>query len=205
MILAKIVEIFGRRNDMNKQSPIINTFFAINMFFAIVLILGWAGILFVSFLLYLMSDMFRLLGNGILVYIVIFIYALTFALPIIFRKRISKHLPLPLSFIVFTVLSVMIVGFILIGAKNYISDFSQKKWSNNERLRIYMLDDLEQKYKIIGKTSEEIIDLLGNPECISDTPHIKYEYYVGESMIDPLGYQIEFENGVVKDTKVVEH
>ncbi len=184
---------------MNKQNLICN------IFLTIVLIIGWAGILFVSFLLYLMSDMFRFLGNGILVYITVFIYAIAFVLPIIFRKRISKCLSLPLSFIVFTIFSVVIVSCILFGAKNYISDFSQKKWNDNEKLRIYMLDDLEEKHGIVGKTNEEIIDLLGKPICVTDTKTIKYEYYVGESIIDPYGYQIEFENDIAINTALVEH
>ncbi len=184
---------------MNKQNLVSN------IFFSIVLILGWAGILFVSFLLYLMSDMFRFLGNGILVYIIVFIYALAFVLPIVFRKRISKHLSLPLAFIVFTIFSVIISGCILVSAKHYISDFSQQKWNYYDRLRLYMLDDLEKRHKIVGKTNEEIIGLLGKPTYISNDTNVKYEYYVGESIIDPLGYQIEFENNIAVNTELIEH
>ncbi len=184
---------------MNKQN------FIINMFFTIVLILGWAGILFLSFLLYLMSDMFRFLGNGILVYATIFIYAITFVLPIVLKRQISKYLSLPLSFIIFTILSVVVVGCILGGAKNYISDFSQEKWNNNERLRKYMIDDLEENHGIIGKTEKEILDLLGEPIYISDALNIKYEYYVGESIIDPYGYQIEFDNNIAVNTTLFAH
>jgi len=184
---------------MNKQN------FIVNMCFTIVLILGWAGILFVSFLLYLMSDMFRFLGNGILVYIIAFIYALAFFLPIVFRKRISKYLSLPLAFIVFTIFSVIIVCGILVSAKHYISDFSQQKWNDNERLRKYMIDDLEENHGIIGKTDKEIVDLLGEPIYISDAPDIKYEYYVGESIIDSYGYQIEFDNNIAINTTLFEH
>jgi len=184
---------------MNKQNLIFN------IFFAVVLIIGWAGILLASFLIYLISDMVKFLGNGIIVYSTILIYALTFVLPIVFRKQISKHLSLPLSFIVFTILSLVVVGCILGGAKNYISDFSQEKWNNNERLRKYMIDDLEQNYGIIGKTDKEIVALLGEPIHISDDLNNKYEYYVGESIIDPYGYQIEFENNIAVNTKLLEH
>ena len=176
-----------------------------NIFFTIVLIIGWAGILLATFLIFLISDMVRFLGNGILVYTTILIYALTFVLPIVFRKQISKHLSLPLSFIVFTILSVVVVGCILGGAKNYISDFSQEKWSNNKRLRKYMIDDLEGDYGIIGRTDKEIVDLLGEPIYISGDLNIKYEYYVGESIIDPYGYQIEFENNIAVNTTLFEH
>ncbi len=184
---------------MNKENLIVN------IFFSIVLIIGWAGILLASFLIYLISDMVRFLGNGILVYTTILIYTLTFALPIIFRKQISKHLSLPLAFIVFTILSVVFVGCILGGAKNYISDFTQEKWNNNERLRKYMIDDLEQNHGIIGKTDKEIVELLGEPIYISDSLNMKYEYYVGESIIDPYGYQIEFENNIAVNTTLFEH
>jgi len=184
---------------MNKQNLIMN------IFFTIVLIIGWAGILLASFLIYLISDMVRFLGNGILVYTTILIYTLTFALPIIFRRQISKHLSLPLSFIVFSVLSVVVVSCILGGANNYISDFTQEKWNNNERLRKYMIDDLEQNYGIIGKTDKEIVNLLGEPIYISDELNNKYEYYVGESIIDPYGYQIEFENNIAINTTLFEH
>ncbi len=184
---------------MNKQNLIYN------IFFTIVLILGWTGILLASFLLYLMSDMFRFLGNGILVYTTICIYVLCFILPIIFRKRISKHLSLPLSLIVLTIISVVFVGCILGGAKNYISDFSKEKWNNNERLRVYMIDDLEKNHGIIGKTDIEIVDLLGEPIYIRDGQNTKYEYYVGESIIDPYGYQIEIENNIAVNTTLVEH
>ena len=173
--------------------------------FTIVLIIGWTGILLASFLIYLMSDMVRFLGNGILVYTTILIYLLTFVLPIMFRKQISKYLSLPLSFIVFSLLSVVVVGCILGGASIYISDFSQEKWNNNERLRKYMIDDLEQNHGIIGKTDKEIVNLLGEPIYISDELNNKYEYYVGESIIDPYGYQIEFENNIAVNTTLFEH
>ncbi len=184
---------------MDKQNLILN------IFYTILLIIGWVGILLASFIIYLMSDMVRFLGNGILVYTTIFIYVLTFVLPIMFRKQISKYLSLPLAFIVFTILSVVVVGCVLGGANRYISHFTQEKWNNNERLRKYMIVDLEKNQGIIGKTDKEIVDLLGEPIYISDALNIKYEYYVGESIIDPYGYQIEFENNIAVNTTLFEH
>lgn len=66
-----------------------------------------------------------------------------------------------------------------------------------------MIDDLEEGKGILGKIDKEIIDLLGEPIYISDTKKIIYEYYVGESMIDPYSYQIEFENNVAVNTALV--
>ena len=184
---------------MNKLNLIFNTFFTI------ALILAWGVILFATYLLWLLSDAFRLLGNGMLVYAFAFIYALAFVLPIIFRKRLAKYFPLPLSFILFTILSVVIAGFVFFGARGYISSFSQEKWNNHEELRHYMLGDLEQKHSVIGKTEKEIIELIGQPTYIIKDKTVTYEYFIRFSMIDEIGYQIEFENGIATDTTVVEH
>ena len=184
---------------MNKENLIYN------IFFTIVLILGWAGILFATFILWLVSDVFRFLGNGILLYIFAFIYALAFALPIIYRKRISKYLPLSLSFIVCTIFSVIIVSFVFLGARSYISSFSQEKWNNNEKLRFYMLSDLEEEHHIIGKAEKEITQLIGKPTYTYGDKEIIYEYFIGFNIIDEVGYQIEFEDGIAKDTKIGEH
>lgn len=99
----------------------------------------------------------------------------------------------------------MIVSFIFIGARSYISSFSQEKWYNNERLRFYMIDDLEKKHQIIGKTEKEITELIGKPTYTYNDQENVWEYFIGFSMIDGLGYQIEFENDIAKNTSVVEH
>ena len=184
---------------MNKQNIILN------IFLTLVLVLVWGGILFVSFLLWLISDVFRLLGNGALMYIFAIIYALVFVLPILFRKRIKKYLSLPLAFFVFTLISVILVSIIFVGAKSHISEFSGQKWMDYKRLRIHMIDNLEEEYEIIGKSNKEIIDLLGEPEYLYNTERIVYEYYVGSGIIDPYGYQIEFENNIAINTILVEH
>ena len=111
-------------------------------------------------------------------------------------------MPLALKIFIFSIISVMVSGCILVGAKNYISDFTREKWEDNEKLRLYMIDDLEEQYKITGKTEKQVIDLLGIPQYIDDN---MYEYYVGDSMIDPYGYQIEFENDIAINTQLVEH
>ncbi|MBR2365591.1 MAG: hypothetical protein IKA78_00300 [Oscillospiraceae bacterium] len=177
----------------------------LNILFTIVLILGWIAILFVSFLIYLLSDMVRNFGGGVLVYIAGLLYVSAFVLPILFRKRLSKHFPLPVSLIIFSILSVVAVVCMLGGAKRYISDFSREKWSAHERLRKYMIDDLEREHGIVGKTDTEIVALLGEPIYIENEPQHTYEYYVGESIIDPCGYQIRFEDHIAVSTKLFEH
>lgn len=184
---------------MNKKNLICN------IFFTIALLLIWGAILFATWLLWVLSDVFRLLGNGILVYVFISIYAFVIVLPIILRKRLSKYLPLPVSFIVFAVVSVMTVSLVYAGARAYISSFSQEKWHNNENLRFYMIDDLENKHQIIGKTQSEITELIGKPTYFYSNQEDVWEYFIGFSIIDGIGYQIEFENGIAENTKVVVH
>ncbi len=185
---------------MNKKKLILN------ILYTIVLIIGWAGIISVSYLQYMFSPMFTLLGSGILVFITAIIYILTFVLPILFRKRISKYLSLPLSFIVFTIISVVLVGSILAVAKGYISEFNEKKWSNYERLRTYMIEDMEEEYEIVGMTDKEVLELLGEPMYnYGDETITRYEYYAGDGIIDPYFYEIIFENGIAKDTTVAQH
>ncbi|MBO7208117.1 MAG: hypothetical protein J6V58_00090 [Clostridia bacterium] len=184
---------------MSKQNIILN------ILCTVVLIAVWAGILFVSYFLFIFSPMFTLLGSGILVYISVIIYILAFVLPIVFRKRISKYLSLPLSFIVFTIISVVLVGSILAVAKGYISEFSQEKWGKYESLRTYMIDDLEEEYGIVGKTDKQVLELLGEPMYnYGFEPFARFEYYAGDG-IDSYYYEIVFEKGIAKDTTVAQH
>ncbi len=184
---------------MGKQNIILN------ILCTVVLLIGWAGILFVSFFLLVFSPMFTSLGNGILVNITAIIYILVFVLPILFRKRITKYFSLPLSFLIFTIISVVLVGSILAIAKGYISDFSQEKWGKYESLRTYMIDDLEEEHGIVGKTEKEVLELLGEPMYnYGNETIIRYEYYAGDG-IDSYYYEIVFENGIAKDTTVAQH
>lgn len=177
-----------------------------NFLLSVFAFLIWSAIIFMSYILYIVSDVYKFLGSGILIYCSALVYILALILPVIFRKQIKKYFSLPLVYIIFSVFSVIITGIIYVGADSYISEFSRQKWNDNPRLRIHMLDDLNEKYEIEGKTKEEISSLLGDPEYVSETGTQKtFEYYVGDSIIDPYGFVIEFENDVAVNTKLVEH
>ena len=180
---------------MNKKKLILN------ILYTIVLIIGWAGIISVSYLQYMFSPMFTHLGNGILVFITAIIYILVFVLPILFRKRITKYFSLPLSFLIFTIISVVLVGSILAVAKGYISEFNEKKWSNNEGLRTYMVEDLEEEHIIVGMTDKEVLELLGEPDDIwelSEKERYAYIYYIGTDIIGESDmYFVSFLDNVV--------
>ena len=46
---------------------------------------------------------------------------------------------------------------------NIHQKFNQNRWLNHADKRVHMVDDLLQKYKLIGKSNEEITQLLGAP------------------------------------------
>lgn len=184
---------------MNKKKLIFN------IFFTIILISFWSVILFATFLLYIISDIFVGFGNGMLIYAFMLIYTLSIILPIIFRKKLLKYMPLHLWLIVSAIFSVIIVSTVFFGARSYISSFSQEKWNNNETLRYYMVEDLEKKHQITGKTKNEITKLIGKPTYTYDNYGLVYEYRVGFNLIDEVVYQIEFENNIAKKTTIVQH
>ncbi|WP_242212549.1 hypothetical protein [Bacillus cereus group sp. BfR-BA-01383] len=84
-------------------------------------------------------------------------------------------------------LGVMIVGCILLlvctgqlSMNKYTSKFNQDRWLNAEEKRVHMVDDLLQKYKLIGKSNEEITQLLGTPtETRNEEEGVITSYYLG--------------------------
>ncbi|MEY8350565.1 hypothetical protein AALF16_20115 [Bacillus cereus] len=50
-----------------------------------------------------------------------------------------------------------------LGVNEYHSKFHTDRWLQNEEKRVYMVDDLLAKHKLVGKSKQEIIRLLGEP------------------------------------------
>ena len=174
-----------------------------NVILTIVLVFFWLVILSVTFLLWIVSDVFRCFGNGILPYLVGLLYILAFLVPILLRKRLKGILSMPATFILSTIAAAILAFFALAGARSYISEFSTTKWERNPRLRTYMIEDLETEHAVVGMQADEILELLGDPtESASETV---WEYYVGMGFMDPYGYQITFENQVAVSTELIEH
>ncbi len=57
----------------------------------------------------------------------------------------------------------LIVCTVQLSVNEYTSKFNQNRWLNHADKRVHMVDDLLQKYKLIGKSNEEITQLLGAP------------------------------------------
>ena len=55
----------------------------------------------------------------------------------------------------------LIVCTVQLSVNEYTSKFNQNRWLNHADKRVHMVDDLLQKYKLKGKSNEEITQLLG--------------------------------------------
>jgi|SRR5690554_4332560 hypothetical protein len=81
----------------------------------------------------------------------------------------------------FSVFVIFIIGFALKGRIPH-EEFSSDKWKNwNESeaewsLRWDMMNSLRNNYELTGMTKDEIIELLGEPESLTQT---EFLYYLG--------------------------
>ncbi|MGG3528397.1 hypothetical protein COM13_26735 [Bacillus pseudomycoides] len=109
--------------------------------------------------------------------------------------------------------SITIVGAVLfsicivqLGVNKYNSKFQTDRWLKDERKRVYMIDDLLTKHKLVGKPKKEIVQLLGKPTETRRFEEMNQTvYYLGDERgfipIDSEWLILQFDN----DDKVVEH
>lgn len=85
------------------------------------------------------------------------------------------------------------------------TDFNKQKWESNKDERYKMSNDIIKNELLIGKTKDEVINLLGNDFYKYDDNHIAYDlgFVPGLFNIDPDVLDIYFENGKV--IKVGQH
>ena len=55
----------------------------------------------------------------------------------------------------------LIVCTVQLSVNEYTSKFNQNRWLNHADKRVHMVDDLLQKHKLVGKSTEEITKLQG--------------------------------------------
>jgi amino acid transporter len=123
---------------------------------------------------------------------------------LIFRKikdNGTRRLTTWLTTLVLT--PIIYVGLIVIWV-SYVSyyperDFDKKKWTADIEKRYEMTDDLVDNGKLIGKTKDEIKELLGQEDVSLDSS--RWTYYIGFKPslfgIDPDVLEIEFKDGKV--------
>lgn len=100
----------------------------------------------------------------------------------------------------------LIVCTVQLSVNEYTSKFNQNRWLNHADKRVHMVDDLLQKYKLIGKSNEEITQLLGAPtETRSGEEGVITLYYLGAERgfipIDSEQLILQFD----RDGKVMEY
>ncbi|OPZ31257.1 MAG: hypothetical protein BWZ00_00612 [Bacteroidetes bacterium ADurb.BinA174] len=85
------------------------------------------------------------------------------------------------------------------------TDFNKQEWNENKEERYKMSNDIIKSDILIGKTKEEVIELLGEDYYSYDESHIAYDlgFVPGLFNIDPDVLDIYFENGKV--IKVGQH
>ena len=85
------------------------------------------------------------------------------------------------------------------------NDFDKEEWISNKEERFKMSEDLIESEKLIGKTKQEIVQLLGEDYYSYNENHIAYDlgFLPGFFNIDPDVLDIYFENGKV--IKVDQH
>ena len=109
--------------------------------------------------------------------------------------------------IISSLLSVIVVIIIICaGTYKYHHTFTIDKWNNNIEKRIKIVDDLLDKYQLIGMNESRIIELLGEENSDQSSFKISKEYfppdttmvyYLGVDYIDNCWLIISFNDGVV--------
>lgn len=134
----------------------------------------------------------------------IILLAMPLIVKFVFKKKFYKS-------ILYSVLSVIIYLIILIsitfGIKQYFKTFTTEKWTNENwnGFRYLMIDDLEEKYNLVGMTKEEIYNILGEEEADLEMLIKEYVicYLVRDVFLDGYYYYIYFdENDVVVRTEL---
>lgn len=107
-----------------------------------------------------------------------------------------------------TIFGAVLFSFCIVqlGVNEYNSKFHTDRWLENEQKRVYMVDDLLAKHKLVGKSKEEMIQLLGNP---TETRRLEETtqtlYYLGNERgfipIDSECLVLQFDH----DDKVIEY
>lgn len=85
------------------------------------------------------------------------------------------------------------------------TDFNKQEWKGNKEERYKMSNDIIKSEILIGKTKEDVIELLGEDFYSYDESHIAYDlgFVPGLFNIDPDVLDIYFEKGKV--IKVGQH
>lgn len=128
-------------------------------------------------------------------YVLLPMFILVIPLLVKYIAKCKERTILVYSFILI-ILYVSIIYTTHVVTYKYIQDFTTQKWLDFKYERILMLDDLKNKYNLVGMSIEDIKNLLGSPDVESDN---EIEYVIDEGWIDPEMLVLRFENQIIID------
>ncbi|KFN01316.1 hypothetical protein DJ93_531 [Bacillus clarus] len=143
---------------------------------------------------------------SVLAVLVPFILLLVIQRMILFFSIESIKAQYKKKFVRITIVGLLTLLFctVQLGINEYTSKFHPDKWLGYETDRVYMVDDLLKKHKLVGKSKEEIIQLLGYPTETRNFEKVTHTlYYLGNERgfipIDSewLAFQFDNEDRVV--------
>ncbi|QIW22652.2 hypothetical protein [Bacillus thuringiensis] len=116
----------------------------------------------------------------------VFVIVMPFVLLVMIQKSIlyvaknRNEEKKQMSGVLIVALIPLIVCTAQLSMNTYTSKFNQDRWLHAEDKRVHMVDDLIQKYKLTGKSNEEITQLLGTPtETRNGENGVITSYYLG--------------------------
>lgn len=190
----------------NMRNRILNAF--INIILYIILAAVWIWILFATYIVFATDLMVDKVGGGALkaAFILVYICACAAAVLIAGRGKFKARFTVPLILLIVTFSAVALNAAIYNAVEHNISTYSGQKWDENEDLRFYMIDDLEDKYQLTGKTKKETVDILGEPTNVAENGGRDiFEYYIGSDGLDSFIYVVSLENGAAVSAGVTQN
>lgn len=106
------------------------------------------------------------------------------------------------------IVGIFLLTIVIFGVKyKYEHSFSTDRWIKYPRERAKMVDDMLGKYKLIGQTKEEILELLGNETNRAYFKEVNnFVYYLGDERglisIDSEWLIITFDNDIAVEVKI---
>jgi len=117
-----------------------------------------------------------------------------------FSPKVVKRLTWAGTFILTpSIYLFLIYAFIFYVSYYPTKEFNQKEWTENPSKRYEMTQDIIEKNLLIGKTKDEIVNLLGSDKYEYDGGHWGYNvgFVPGLLNIDPDVLDIYFKNNIV--------
>jgi len=147
------------------------------------------------------NEVFPILG---IIGLIVFFFSKWILKKRIKEERYRNFLSAGATFVCTPIIYVTLVLSILFSDSYYTKiEFNQSEWMSNPEERFMMSEDIIDSRMLIGKTQEEVKQILGSE--FSQFEAYRINYYIGfvpgMFRIDPDVLEIRFANGVVAEVK----